>query len=176
MQLSGESTVTSLDITAYELSFVAPTLTLSSSFLQTLPSPAGLVTFKVRAVDLSGKVSEKSLSVSELSSLKLFGPYGENSPVLNAPNPFDPTQEKTYFSFEITQASTVAIDLYALNLQRVKRIYDGELAAGYHDEIYWDGRDESGDSVPNGVYILIIKASVDGKDIVKRQRVAVLRR
>ncbi len=175
-QLSGSSTVTSLNITDDSLSFNGETLTLAASFLDTLPDPAGTVIFKVKAADISGEISEKTLTLTELSSFKLFGPYGSNSPILNAPNPFDPTQEKTYFSFEMTQEADIEIDLYALNLHRVQSIYNGTLAAGYHDDLYWNGRDESGDIVPNGVYILIAKAECDGETIIKRQRVAVLRK
>ncbi len=105
--------------------------------------------------------------------LKIFGPNGENSPVYNAPNPFNPDSEETAVCYQINKTCKVTFYIYSLNLQLVKK-EEKSIPAGYYEEV-WDGRDMAGDTVPNGVYIFILKAEADGKTIIKRNKIAVLR-
>jgi subtilisin family serine protease len=131
------------------------------------------VKFKVSIKDTSDNLSQKEVMLKISNQLKLFGPEGENSPILNSPNPFDPQTETTKLCFQISTDAEIDIYIYSLNLQLVKK-YNKSLYAGYH-EIEWDGIDNGNDIVPNGVYILIIKASANGQTVIKRNKIAVLR-
>jgi len=72
----------------------------------------------------------------------------------NFPNPF---QNRTWFSYELTDAcDEFYMDLFTVNGRRIRRFTSGvtdiSLELGTYHEILWDGRDESGVLVANGVY------------------------
>jgi len=47
----------------------------------------------------------------------------------------------------------LAIDVFTLGGRHIQRLFDGVLAAGGH-RTRWDGRDEAGDFVPGGLYLI----------------------
>jgi thermitase len=102
---------------------------------------------------------------------ELFGTNGSGSPIINSPNPFNPKNETTSICFEVNQFANITVYIYSLNLQLVYKT--DFYTIGYHEEI-WDGRDQDGDVIPNGIYILIVKAEYNGKSIIKRNKIAVL--
>ena len=72
----------------------------------------------------------------------------------NFPNPF---KNRTWFSYELTDAcDEFYLDLFTVNGRRIRRFTSGitdiPLELGTYHEILWDGRDESGALVANGVY------------------------
>ena len=72
----------------------------------------------------------------------------------NFPNPF---KIRTWFSYELTDAcDEFYLDLFTVNGRRIRRFTSGitdiPLELGTYHEILWDGRDESGALVANGVY------------------------
>ncbi|MDA1193230.1 MAG: hypothetical protein O3A46_16260, partial [Candidatus Poribacteria bacterium] len=77
----------------------------------------------------------------------------------NYPNPFNP---ETWVPFLLSEESDVALSIWELSGKRVRRIELGRLAAGrYSDKsraIYWDGRNDLGESVASGVYIIELQA------------------
>jgi hypothetical protein len=72
----------------------------------------------------------------------------------NFPNPFNP---ETRIYFEIPQSHQVKIVIYNVLGQQVRTLINEHFNPGYH-VINWDGRDNSGNVVPSGVYIYRIKA------------------
>jgi len=88
----------------------------------------------------------------------IFGPNGFLSKVINHPNPFNPDSEITKIFFYLSKTSTVLIKIYSMNLDLTKTILLSNLSQGDY-EIPWDGRDVSGDIVPNGVYVMVIEAT-----------------
>jgi hypothetical protein len=66
----------------------------------------------------------------------------------NYPNPFNP---ETKFVFALPQSGEVKLTIYALTGQLVRTLVDGTMAAGRH-EIPWNGQDQFGRVVANGVY------------------------
>ncbi len=66
----------------------------------------------------------------------------------NYPNPFNPM---TQVSFAIEADGHAMINIYNVQGQLVRRLVDGNLAAGTH-QVTWDGRDQSGLQVGSGVY------------------------
>lgn len=72
----------------------------------------------------------------------------------NFPNPFE---NRTWFSYELTDAcDDFYLDLFTVNGKRIRRFTTGstdrDLESGAYHEILWDGRDDSGELVANGVY------------------------
>jgi flagellar hook assembly protein FlgD len=47
-------------------------------------------------------------------------------------------------------------------------------APGYH-EIMWDGKDDDGNIIANGVYFAVIKAEYEGETIKKTMKIAKLK-
>lgn len=165
----------SLGATSPGVTFENGNFTISLSLLIDIPD-GNTITIEVYAEDLDGEISTATKTYQQENSFLLFGPGGRGSSILNAPNPFAPKLENTSFAFEITQQAVIDIKVYSLNLEMVRHVFSGTLNSGYHDTLSWDGRDESGDIVPNGVYIFILSAESNGERIVKRNRIAVLAR
>ncbi len=145
------------------------TLTLSNSILP----HSGNFTVQIRVQDINHNSSEMSLSLLQTQEFTLSGPQTNQSKVINGPNPFNPDKEWTYIGYQISQDAAVSISIYSLNLQLVKQ-FSLQDSAGYH-EVSWNGKDDSGDTVPNGVYMMIIQAKSGGKTITKQNKIAVLR-
>jgi len=72
----------------------------------------------------------------------------------SAPNPFNPS---TTISFVLPSSGNIRLDVYSMDGRRRSTLIEGELAAGRH-EIVWDGRDESGRTLPSGVYVSRLEA------------------
>lgn len=85
----------------------------------------------------------------------------------NYPNPFNPT---TNIQFELPVASYVSLRVYDLLGQEIRMLVQGERSAGFHT-VPWDGRNESGQTVPSGFYIYKIIAS----DFIHAQKMLLVR-
>lgn len=77
----------------------------------------------------------------------------------NYPNPFNP---ETKFWFDVPEESDVTIKVYSLLGREVKTLYDGYKAAGRF-ELKWNGKDELGDRVSSGIYLLRMQAGTFSK-------------
>ena len=74
-----------------------------------------------------------------------------------SPNPF---QQSTTVTFRLPQEANVAVEVYDTNGRRIRELWRGRSRPGRH-QVRWDGNDETGHSVPSGVYLYRIEA--DGK-------------
>ncbi len=80
--------------------------------------------------------------------------------VVNYPNPFS---SETKFTFQTNrEGADLHIKIYTIN-GRIIRELEGISVAGYNDELSWDGRDEDGDLVANGIYLYKIILTDNGK-------------
>lgn len=69
------------------------------------------------------------------------------------PNPFSPDAESTKIVYSITQPEEVTIRIFDFGMNLVKTLIQNAGRGISTEHIaYWDGRDESGKVVPNGVY------------------------
>jgi hypothetical protein len=76
--------------------------------------------------------------------------------LMNYPNPF---KEFTNFSYQLSQeAERVEIKIYTLSGKLIKSIDFASNLAGYNYNTIWDGKDQEGDEVANGVYIYKVRA------------------
>ena len=77
----------------------------------------------------------------------------------NYPNPFNP---ETWIPYQLSQGAEVSITIYDRTGATVREIALGQKAAGYYADrgraAYWDGRNESGESVASGVYVYRLRA------------------
>ncbi|MDP7037305.1 MAG: hypothetical protein QF453_05180, partial [Candidatus Marinimicrobia bacterium] len=92
----------------------------------------------------------------------------------NFPNPF---RNRTWFSYELTgTCDKFYLDLFTVNGRRIRRFTSGitdiPLELGTYHEILWDGRDESGVLVANGVYFYRMVGKIDSITIESVGKVA----
>ncbi|MBD3183790.1 hypothetical protein GF312_16015 [Candidatus Poribacteria bacterium] len=92
--------------------------------------------------------------------------------VINAPNPFS---YSTDFTFSLNQpAERVAIKIYSLRGKLLKTL-NHESLSWHYNEIYWDGRDEEGNRLSNGVYFYKFTLYDNERKIVRTGKIAVVR-
>ena len=87
---------------------------------------------------------------------KRFTTLGEikrTSLLQNYPNPFNP---ETWIPYHLAEAATVTVRIYNVKGELVRSIDVGKQAAGAYtgrqSAAYWDGKDDTGQSVASGVY------------------------
>ncbi len=76
------------------------------------------------------------------------------------PNPLAPGDLGTIFSFEVPEPAEVSLRIYSVSGKLVRSRFPGlgaDVGAGVQ-QIHWDGRDEDGDLIANGVYLCSISA------------------
>ena len=80
----------------------------------------------------------------------------------NYPNPFNPD---TWIPFVLSEDSDVEIRIYDLSGRLVRRFDLGRLKAGRYigmgRAVRWDGRNERGERVASGVYVVVLVANED---------------
>ena len=102
----------------------------------------------VGKVKINGETSSSAAAAEDVISLQ------------NYPNPF---AGETTISFELTETQLLNIVVSDLQGRRV-RSFDGLYKAGLH-QIVWDGKNESGQNLSAGTYILSLESSNSNKSI-----------
>ncbi len=72
----------------------------------------------------------------------------------NYPNPFNPS---TRIEFALPQAVDVRLEIYDIRGVQVRTLVNSLMPAGYHNT-KWDGRNDAGNAVSSGIYILQMQA------------------
>ena len=110
----------------------------------------------INAWDNANNPSEKELYIysNNNETLKLYN-------VFNFPNPFS---NKTKFTFELSAAAEVNIYVYTLGGKKIKQFKNRNLSNGFQS-IEWNGRNEFGKTLANGVYIYKIIAKNNDHEI-----------
>ncbi|MFH1250018.1 MAG: type IX secretion system sortase PorU [bacterium] len=75
--------------------------------------------------------------------------------VVNFPNPFAKT---TYISFQLTNPATVVCTIYTVRGLKIRTLESNQIFLPGFNSLYWDGKDDFGDTVAKGIYIYKIKA------------------
>ena len=121
------------------------------------PLPMGRNTIRVRAWDSynNSSFAETYFEVASSGQLAIADVY-------NYPNPF---KNSTFFTFRHNQNGTVRAKIRVYTLAgRAIRTLEEEPPAGSFVRIAWDGRDDDGDLIANGVYLYkVIVGTDDGK-------------
>ena len=121
--------------------------------------------YAVRAVEIAGNTLAKweSVPINSGREITLLLPVGgiarveKEQPLAgetlalypNAPNPFNPS---TRIAYRIPAPGPVDLTIYNLLGQQVRVLVSDHQSPGRY-EVLWDGRDASGRSVSNGVYL-----------------------
>lgn len=128
----------------------------------------GIYTIRAEAADASGNSSGAepyvvSFEIINESQITNFFPY---------PNPFS---TRTQFVFTLTGSEIpdeIIIQIMTINGTVVREITQDEIGpikiGNNKTEYAWDGRDEYGDQLANGVYLYKVKIYIDGMEIKHR--------
>ena len=77
----------------------------------------------------------------------------------NYPNPFNP---ETWIPYQLAESAEVALTIYDANGEMVRYLALGHQAAGIYQSrsraVYWDGRNQLGESVASGLYFYTLTA------------------
>jgi len=110
--------------------------------------PAGKYFYRLKQIDTDG-----TSSLSQVLDVIIFNP-SKYKLLQNYPNPFNPN---TTIMFEIPENSDIRLNIYDLNGHLVRDLFNGYKAAGIHS-CTWNGKDEAGKTVSNGIYLYRIKS------------------
>ncbi len=84
-----------------------------------------------------------------------------------SPNPFNPATE---IRFVLPNATTVQLDVFAVDGRHVRSLVSDDRAAGSHT-VRWDGHDDAGRSLASGTYRVLLRAD----DRVRSRAVTLLK-
>jgi hypothetical protein len=145
-----------------------PTLPDSTRLL----SPPERNTFEVLAKDASGNFFDST------SYRVIFNVYTENdiSDVYNYPNPFTSSTHFTFILKGNDKPDEINLKIFTIagRLIRDIKLTPTDVITNFN-KIYWDGRDEDGDEIGNGVYLYKVIAKFPDKTKTITQKLAKVR-
>ena len=122
--------------------------------------PEGKYVFKVRAQDVLGNVATKTLNLEITEDMK-----SGLQDVFNIPNPMGKKGTTFYFkNLAVNRNSTVNIFIYNQNGRLVKVIKNAVSGV-----THWDGRDNHGRLLANGLYHYVVRSEVDAQGSFKKK-------
>jgi hypothetical protein len=84
----------------------------------------------------------------------------ETALLANYPNPFNP---ETWIPYQLADSGEVTLTIYDINGKMIRRLAVGHKVAGIYRSrsraVYWDGRNQLGESVASGLYFYTLTAS-----------------
>ena len=115
-----------------------------------------------KQLDIQEPRMQKGIAVLEqlLAVLTLAETPPKTTALLaNYPNPFNP---ETWIPYQLAKPSDVSISIHSADGKLIRTLELGQSPAGiYHSKfraVYWDGRNEFGESVASGVYFYTLTA------------------
>ena len=122
------------------------------------PLTEGPHTMSIKAWDNSNNSSSLTTEFNVVSNDKIV-----LRDVMNYPNPLS---RETNFTFWVSQPCAVDIKIFTVAGRLIKKIEEPFAEIGFN-YLPWDGLDEDGDALANGVYLYKIKAthSTEGKNL-----------
>ena len=122
--------------------------------------PEGKYVFKVRAQDVLGNVATKTLNLELTEEMK-----SGLQDVFNVPNPMGKKGTTFYFkNLAVNRNSTVNIFIYNQNGRLVKVIKNAVSGV-----THWNGRDNHGRLLANGLYHYVVRSEVEAQDSFKKK-------
>jgi len=134
---------------------------------------AGKHKLTVSVADVNGNVSSKEYNflVTEGFDIIVYGNY---------PNPFS---DQTIISFYVNsdnEIDNLNIKIFTTSGRLIRKtmldldesVADDNIRMPFNHELIWDGRDDNGNSVANGVYFLVIKGTYKGKTVSHTLKIA----
>jgi len=93
----------------------------------------------------------------------------------NGPNPFNPLTDSTMIKYELSANAGVQIYIFSVSGTMIRRmVYTPGLDGGKQgiNRVYWDGKDNYGNIVSNGIYLYRI---ADGTRVLAKGKIIVLK-
>jgi len=127
----------------------------------------GMHNFMVRGEDLFGNADSSAIEFQVRGDFRLDF-------IGNYPNPF---KNQTYFAYRLTEQTTepIEIRIYTVSGRLIRILRSDSAEEINYGEIYWDGRDEDGENIANGVYFYKLKARRGDQEIERTMKLAKLR-
>ena len=118
---------------------------------------------------------DKSGNISGFQPYEIFFEVIQKSSITNIYNYPNPFSSKTNFVFTLTGQKIpeeLTIQILNINGRLIKQIHLHEIErikiGNNVTDYFWDGRDEFGDPLANGVYLYRVIAKIDNQDIEHR--------
>ena len=119
--------------------------------------------------DANPVVGTNTLRVlTSVESIEHVLPFLEIVPRVISPNG-DGSNDWAQISFSLVQllrAIDAEVEIFDLGGRRVRRVFSGEAGSGLYAEM-WDGRNESGELLPAGIYVVKVSAHTERGDFVR---------
>ena len=126
--------------------------------LEAVPKKSGNVKITIQFLRLWLENANRSVATTKL--------------LPNYPNPFNP---ETWIPYQLAEAADVNVKIYNVGGRLVRTVSVGFKPVGYYltreRAVYWDGRNEIGESVSSGVYFIQFVAG----DFTTTQRVVIVK-
>jgi hypothetical protein len=111
-------------------------------------------------------------NIVDSSGVEKFFLVSNEAKLLNVYNYPNPTSGETHFTFKLTQIpEEIRIKIFTIagRLVREIKLNSSDLKFDFN-KIYWDGRDEDGDVLANGVYLykVIMKAGNKSEEVTQK--------
>lgn len=111
-------------------------------------------------------------NIVDSSGVKKFFLVSDEARLLNVYNYPNPSRGETHFTFKLTQLpEEIRIKIFTIagRLVREIKLTSSDLKYDFN-KIYWDGRDEDGDALANGVYLykVIMKAGDKSEEVTQK--------
>lgn len=111
-------------------------------------------------------------NIVDSSGVKKFFLVSNEAKLLDVYNYPNPTTGETHFTFKLTQIpEEIRIKVFTIAGRLVKELKYSSADLKYDfNKLYWDGRDEDGDVLGNGVYLykVIMKADDKTEDVIQK--------
>ena len=111
-------------------------------------------------------------NIVDSSGVEKFFLVSNEAKLLNVYNYPNPTSGETHFTFKLTQLpEEIRIKIFTIAGRLVREIKLTSSALKYDfNKIFWDGRDEDGDVLANGVYLykVIMKAGEKSEEVTQK--------
>ena len=131
-----------------------------------------------KATDQKGNQNSESITVNQQCSgqgtsfpsipkLNRASPQNEERSEISRmdvfPNPFI---DQVNIEFYSAQEGQLSIDVFNLQGQRVRNLFQGQVSSGEHMTQQWDGRNRSGAQLPSGMYLIRLQT---GDEVVNKK-------
>jgi hypothetical protein len=141
----------------------------------------GSYTITFFAEDLRDKVSAPKQTTVTVKQSQVVDPNGNlrttwgNIKTALLPLYPNPSNPETWIPFDLAVSANVDISIYDISGKLIRRLSLGHLKAGNYRTrertAYWDGRNQHGESVSSGVYLVQMRAG----DFVQTRRLVILK-
>jgi hypothetical protein len=146
---------------AGESKIEAITMNLPEEFSWEIISPKTGINYHQGPVITSAKQQEFQLAIGTNDFIEKSVSGYKNKPetfqiAQNYPNPFNP---ETQIRFEVPQPSRISIDIFDIMGRKIKSLANQNYYNSGYYEVRWDGRNDRGENVASGLYLLYLRSA-----------------